>query len=228
MFLVIDSSPETLLAHRRMLYANRILSVSSDYRNLPSADSIANLDGVILSNPYDRHMPVHFPYQCHTHFPRTPIIGFTQALRQTPADIGGYDIQISLDLTPHKMIDSLLLETSRYHGRDIADCMAGRARDHILMQDPTWCGSPLPMTRAERMIYRYLILAYPRLVSAKELLRYCMKPGTSPQHCNIATHIYHINQKAKLDDFDVPVIHCPGGIGYQIVPYTPPSSKSNL
>ncbi len=217
MFLVADSDADALLAHRRMLYANNILSLGSDYRDLPRYSDIAELEAMIVTNPYDKNLPMHFPYTCHTRYPKTPIVGFRQQLRSNPADIGGYDILIDVDLPPRKFMDIMLMEISRYHGRDIADHMSGSARDHILMPYPTWGGNPFPLTKTERMIYRYLIDTSPRLVSPIELLRYCMKPGTNPLLCNIATHIYHINQKAK-EIFGIPLIHCPGNIGYQLIP----------
>ncbi len=227
MFLLIDSIEESLLATRRMLYANNIITVGCGYRDLPNLLDLSKIDAVILVNPYDKNMPHHFPYTCHTRFPKIPIIGIKQPLRRDTEDMRAYDILLSIDLPPKKMIDAMILEVSRYHGRDVADHMKGLARDHILMEDPRWCDTPIHLTQAERMIFQYLIDAYPRPVSVKELLRYCMKPGTSPLHCNIPTHIYHINQKARKE-YGYPFIHCPGGIGYQLLLYDSYSSKTSL
>ncbi len=225
MFLIFDSDEETMLSYRRFLYAENLLSIGCGYHDCPRLPETITPKGVMLTNPYDKNMPIHFPYSCHTRFPGLPVIGLIQSLRQTPQDIGGYDILIDVDLPPQKFIDTLLMEVSRYHARDIADHMADCARDHILMSSPTWGGNPLYLTHTERMIYRYLIDTYPRLVTPKELLRYCMKPGTSPQLCIIPTHIYHINQKAK-EEFGVPIIHCPGGMGYRLIPSCTSSNTS--
>ncbi len=214
MFLVIGSDDASRLSCRRFLYNNNVLSVSCHYRNLPDFKDFAELEAVILSDPYDTHMPTHFPYVCHTHFPHTPVAALCQPLRDAPPDSDAIDIMISTDLAPHKLVEHLLLEVSRYHGRDIADHMKKYARDHLLDPAPLWRGYPLYLTQTERMIFRYLIDNYPRPITAKELLRYCVKPGTMPQLCIIPTHIYHINQKAKAE-FHEAIISGIGGSGYQ-------------
>ncbi len=216
MFLIIDSDEEAIIRRRRFLYANNMMSLGFGYRNLPDCKDIAEIEAVIINNPYDKLMPTHFCYTCHSHFPHIPVVAFRQPLRTPPPDYDAIDILIDCNLPPHKITEQLLLEVSRYHKRDIADHMAMSARDHILMESPTWSGNPIYLTQTERMIFRYLIDVYPRHATIMELLRYCMKPGTSPQPCIIATHIYHINQKA-MKEFGKHIIHCPGGIGYRFL-----------
>ncbi|MBQ9084416.1 MAG: hypothetical protein IJY24_02040 [Clostridia bacterium] len=68
------------------------------------------------------------------------------------------------------------------------------------------CGITLPLTKTEGMLLRCLALVYPARLSAEELLKYCMKPGSYTEGTAIRTHISIINKKARSLGLDYVII----------------------
>jgi hypothetical protein len=62
---------------------------------------------------------------------------------------------------------------------------------------PTYFWTPLPLTKTESMIIKYLIRTYPRPTTAEEILRYSYKESNMPEISNIRTHISIINKKFR-------------------------------
>ena len=62
---------------------------------------------------------------------------------------------------------------------------------------PSYLGEPLPLTRTEAMILRYLIKAYPRAVCAKEILNLAFRPSRAPEASSVRTHISIMNKKLR-------------------------------
>ncbi len=61
----------------------------------------------------------------------------------------------------------------------------------------TYFWEPLPFTKTECMILRYLIRAYPTPVSAEKILKYAYRPSRRPDAANIRTHISIMNKKFR-------------------------------
>ena len=61
----------------------------------------------------------------------------------------------------------------------------------------TYFWQPLPFTKTECMILRYLIRSYPTPVSAERILKYAYRPSRRPDAANIRTHISIINKKFR-------------------------------
>ena len=55
-------------------------------------------------------------------------------------------------------------------------------------------GLSLPLTKAQRMILRYLLYILPEGATAEELLQFCLSPERELGLSNIPTHIRQINQ----------------------------------
>ena len=60
---------------------------------------------------------------------------------------------------------------------------------------PSYCGVPVPFTKTEAMILRYLIRSYPQPVSVHHILRYAMRPESLSEPASVRTHIWSINRK---------------------------------
>ncbi len=60
---------------------------------------------------------------------------------------------------------------------------------------PSYCGVPIPFTKTETMILRYLIRTYPEPVSVHHILRYAMRPESLSEPASVRTHIWSINRK---------------------------------
>lgn len=76
--------------------------------------------------------------------------------------------------------------------------------------------APLPLTRTEAMIVRFLIRTYPQNVPTAQLLRYAFAPTHAPGLSNVRTHICSINRKFRaLTERNL--ISVDPGIGYRIL-----------
>ena len=199
MILVLCANQDVALFWRRQLFARGMCSVSLSYRYALGEDMTdATFDAVLIPDICDPQKPGRFCFSWKMRFPNIPIVILHKPEDVLPRDAKEADIVIKENHIPQKLIDTLFYQVSLFHGRDITDCMRGTARDHLLRREPTWCGIPLHLTPTERMIFRYLLHTSPRAITAKELHRNCMRPGTSPTLSNIFSHIYRINYKARM------------------------------
>ncbi len=85
--------------------------------------------------------------------------------------------------------DMGLIPPGRYA---LAGTYAGADVEKVLHFD-----TPLPFTKTETMLLRYLMATYPTPQSAEEILRYSFKKGRSPEPSSIRTHISVINKKFR-------------------------------
>ncbi len=65
------------------------------------------------------------------------------------------------------------------------------------LEGATYFWQPLPFTKTECMILRYLIRSYPAPVSAERILKYAYRPSRRPDAANIRTHISIMNKKFR-------------------------------
>ena len=180
MLIISDSDEEVLLRTRRMLYAAGIMTITLPYTELLTVKFDETVYGLILEDPYDSHLPESFVYTFRRRNPNIPVIMFKQPFKDDCNSLWNADALIDSSLPSGKLVDELLLTLSKYHHRDVALFQLGTARDHLLDDAPTFNSITIHMTPIERNIFRHLIVAAYHPVSAKELQRYCTKPGTSP------------------------------------------------
>ncbi len=62
---------------------------------------------------------------------------------------------------------------------------------------PVYFWTPLPFTRTETMIIRYLIRTYPASASAEDILKYAFRDMRRPEVASVRTHISIINKKFR-------------------------------
>lgn len=79
----------------------------------------------------------------------------------------------------------------------------------------TYFWQPVPFTKTECMILRYLIRTYPTPVSADRILKYAYRPSRRPDAANIRTHISIMNKKFRTVT-GMPLIEAEFGEGYYI------------
>ncbi len=79
----------------------------------------------------------------------------------------------------------------------------------------TYFWQPIPFTKTECMILRYLIRTYPMPASAQKILKYAYRPSRRPDAANIRTHISIMNKKFK-GVTGMPLIEAEFGEGYYI------------
>jgi len=65
------------------------------------------------------------------------------------------------------------------------------------LSTPTYFWTPLPLTKTEAMIVKYLIRTYPRPTTAEEILKYAYRQSRTPEVSNIRTHVSIINKKFR-------------------------------
>ena len=62
---------------------------------------------------------------------------------------------------------------------------------------PVYFWTPLPFTRTESMIIRYLIRAYPSPAPAEDILKYAFRDTRRPEVASVRTHVSIINKKFR-------------------------------
>lgn len=212
---VAGSDPDRILRARRLLFSYGLFTVGGSYRTAINSHHDAQHRAILLIDPHDPQRPTRFSDSYRMRHPGNPILcleGASDACRDPHLKA---DRILNADLAPARLVTELIAALSALTGMDIADCIVGAARDHLLMPHPTWNGVELPLTPTERAIWRYLILTYPRPITAKELLRYCTKPDSSCDVSNIPCHIYRINRKTEALS-GRRAIACPDNIGYRL------------
>ena len=216
MILIICSSPHVALFWRRQFFQEGIPSVAISYRAAISGQFDAALyDAALIPVPEEDSKPPRFCYSFHARYPEIPIAMLIRKDVSLTKDMRDANIRLFDGHTPHHIISHLLFETSAYHQRDICDCIRSIYRDHLIIRHSTICGIPIHLTPTERMIFRYLLYTYPRTVTAAELHRNCIKPGTTPSISNIFSHIYRINFKSR-QLVGYPIISKSGGSNYHL------------
>ncbi len=65
------------------------------------------------------------------------------------------------------------------------------------LQTPTYFWTPLPFTKTETMILRFLIRSYPTPVCAEKILSYSYRPSRVPDIANVRTHVSVMNKKFR-------------------------------
>lgn len=83
------------------------------------------------------------------------------------------------------------------------------------LEGATYFWQPIPFTKTECMILRYLIRTYPTPVSAERILKYAYRPSRRPDAANIRTHISIMNKKFRSVT-GKPLIEAEFGEGYYI------------
>ena len=198
MILIVCNQPDTILFWRRHFFARGLCSVAFSYRNVLAGNFEKHLyDIAFVPALDDTAKPPRFLYSFRIRYPHIPIAVLHPGDETHSRDAKDATIHLDGNHTPHLLIGKMLFEASTFHGRDICDCVRGIVRDHLIKPHPTICDTPLPLTPTERMIFHYLLLSYPRAVTARELYRNCIKPGSSPHINNISSHIYRINFKSR-------------------------------
>jgi len=81
---------------------------------------------------------------------------------------------------------------------------------------PQYCDTPIPFTKTEAMILRYLVRTYPDGTDVHHILRYAMRPASLSDPSGIRTHIYGINRKF-LSKTGRRLIASTPGEGYKIL-----------
>ena len=61
----------------------------------------------------------------------------------------------------------------------------------------TYFSEPVPLTKTERLILRFLIRAYPSPITPKAILKHAFSQAKSPEVSSIKTHVCSINGKFK-------------------------------
>ena len=215
MLILSDSDAEALLRARRQLYAAGMMTITLPYSDLMTVIFDDTVCALILTNPYDSTIPDNLIFALRKRNPNLPIVMFKQTLRDDVPILSQADVLIDINVPSARLTDEILLSLSRYHKRDVALFQLGAARDHLLDDAPAYNGIPIHMTPIERNIFRHLIVAAYHPVSAKELQRYCTKPGTCPTLGNIAGHVHPITVKAH-DPYGHLIILSDGG-GYRLL-----------
>ncbi len=81
---------------------------------------------------------------------------------------------------------------------------------------PVYFDTPLPFTKTETMILRYLTVAYPTSKTASKILKYAFKTSRSPELSAVRAHISVMNRKFRAL-FGRKLIEGVTGEGYSLI-----------
>ena len=65
------------------------------------------------------------------------------------------------------------------------------------LSEPSYFYTPIPLTRTQAMIVRFLIRSYPTPATAEQILKYAYKESRVPEISNVRTHLSIINKKFR-------------------------------
>ncbi|MBO5790339.1 MAG: hypothetical protein J6R40_04195 [Clostridia bacterium] len=92
--------------------------------------------------------------------------------------------------------EAALFFARRFH-LDITKTVKGLWQDDLLGQTAFYSRTPLPLSRTQYRIFRYLLLSYPKRVPMKELAYFTLMRGEdASSRSNIATQIASLNRAA--------------------------------
>ncbi len=109
----------------------------------------------------------------------------------------GYDLvapRASTAAHLYRIIRAHLIATGE---RPIGEYMMAGIDASVDIGAVTYFSTPLPLTRTESLILRFLIRAYPLPMSPKEILKYAFSQTKLPEAMGIRTHVCAINRKFK-------------------------------
>lgn len=115
----------------------------------------------------------------------------------TDTVIGGFDMTFSCSETYPDILYGI-----RDFGRKSASRVIGEyERCGICVSafegDQSFLDEPLPLTKSEIMILRYIVATYPRPASAANILRYAFRSSRSPEISGVRTHLSVMNKKFR-------------------------------
>ena len=215
MIHIVDSDPAMLLRFRLIFFRFGIHSDGCNYRKLDCLIEAGKVSLVFLVSPFSPDKPPRLCQTLRSKYPALPVVSLLDKshAQQTLPDPSEYIIRPPY--SPASMVEQLLKIRRDATGLDPVHLAAYGAADNIFLDCPTFFGTPLPLTRIERSILRYLISISPRTADAAEILYHCTKPGSTPMANNVPTHICRINRKSS-ELMNRRVIECLAGTGYKI------------
>lgn len=95
-----------------------------------------------------------------------------------------------------------ILEGIREHGnggraRQVGDYEGCGICVSAFTKESSFLGEPLPLTKSEIMILRYIVAIHPRPASAEGILKYAFRPSRSPELAGVRTHLSVMNKKFR-------------------------------
>ena len=203
MFYFITQRSAALLPIRRCLYEHGLPSVCvtpTEALNVTRPTPTA----FFLSSSVKR-FPADFAARFRARHLRLPLFYLTT---EGEDKMPPFDVHHILPITgdPESFYRAFLSYPLPYKIPKIVNVISGYTRDHLFEPYATYCGIPFPLSRKERLLYRYLIVSAPDSVSVEELIQVYRTPGEAKPHTqDILALIKHANVTfAKY--FDLPLI----------------------
>jgi len=193
MILVIDTNPKAARNLSDMLFYMGFLSHAITPKELAS-EYDARYRAILLTNPTSLYDTEDFVRKIRSISSTIPIFAISSGkcerseLFNRVYERGGYAARLAEDMVCY--CDEMGLEIPGHYTAVGLDVSAD-------LSVPTYFSQPMPFTKTEAMILRYLVRSYPTPVKAEEIRKYAYRPTKLPEVSNIRTHVSLINKKFR-------------------------------
>ena len=212
MILIINDHKDNAIAYSDMFYFMGVLSRAATVREAFSDFSDAYSAVLIFLHENDRRT-FELLSQLKAIAPTLPIFTVGNTVREY-APFCAMTFETSA-LAP-SILTKIIEYTANNSMRIPGDYRLAGINASADLPSPTYFDDPIPFTRTESMIIRYLIRAYPDFVSADKILKFSYRESRRPEPSNIKTHISIINKKFRLT-YGRCLIETEFGKGYRIL-----------
>ena len=192
MVLIISSSRKTAEVISDMFYYMGVISYAATPTEALSEFSVLYRAALVI-HPEVLPDRTDFISKLRSYARSVPIFAISDSTEDNAAFDGVY---------PDSIYSSTLLEQIVQYQRESSLPLSAHYRlvgiDASCTAERVTCfDNPIPFTKTETMILRYLIATYPVPQSAKRIVKYAYKPTKKPEAASIRTHLSVMNKRFR-------------------------------
>ena len=194
MILVVDKSKKRADTVGEILYYMGILSSVKTPKDALCPDT--KYRAIVVIEPGEIINPEQLVKGMRSFYGNIPIIALYKEKEQVSKD-ADFDAALPFDIYSSVLIKRIA-EICISRGLDTPGRYTLMGIDASCnLQRPKLYDTPLPFTKTETMILRFLMLSYPKSQSAKNILKFAYKEKRRPELSGVRTHICIINRKFR-------------------------------
>ena len=208
MLIFIDNDKEAVVNERNMFYRMRLHTVCLGTKDI---SAIGNYPAQAIFIPRPASIPrlEDICYEIRCHFPSLPIGAlYREGEGNYYTHLRACDIVFDDErVSTTEVVERLFALYKERTNRSPFDLHIGDVRTRLKSSRLYVFGYPVPVTAIQWRIVRYLHLAYPRTVPAKEILETCFSFRHPPAQNNVSTQICLLNKKIKSEFGFAPIVY---------------------
>ena len=214
MILIISQNKRTASAISDILYYMGILSLGITPKEL-AAEISPDYSAIIFANPEISPDAADFVKRLRKYAKDIPLISLSDSILDAKIT-SLFDLSLSEGIYSTTLVKELNKLCISKEKRCVGAYSLAGIDAGCDLPLPTFFDTPIPLTKSETMILRYLIRIYPRRANPKQILRHAFKSGKKPEPSSIRTHVSVMNKKFR-QAFSRPLISTAEGGGYTVL-----------